>query len=72
MNSELVKKALEAAADLSEGQNRIRLTNLYTGTLARETFFATAKTAPEFSLDTLPSIRWQQDKVLLFGSVSTP
>lgn len=35
-------------------------------------FFASAKAAPGFSQDTLSSIRWQQDDVLVYGSVTPP
>ena len=35
-------------------------------------FFATAKSAPGFTQDTLSAIRWQEDKILVYGSVPPP
>lgn len=35
-------------------------------------FFASAKAAPGFTQDTLSSIRWQQDEILVYGSVPPP
>lgn len=35
-------------------------------------FVATASAAPGFAIDTLPSIDWKDDKVLVFGAVATP
>ncbi len=35
-------------------------------------FFATAKAAPGFTQETLSSIRWQEDQVLVYGSVTPP
>ncbi len=35
----------------------------------RGVFFATAKAAPGFALDTLESIRWADDQVVVFGTV---
>ncbi len=35
-------------------------------------FFALAKSAPSFLQDTLPSIRWEDDQVLVFGPVHQP
>lgn len=37
----------------------------------RDMFFATATSVPGFTLDTLSSIRWQDDQMVLFGSVPT-
>lgn len=57
---------------LSEGQTLRRLEKRVHGTLARSTFFATAKQAPDFTLDTLKSIRWNQDHVAVFGPLAQP
>ena len=38
----------------------------------RSFFTARAKAAPGFILDTLPSIRWQDDQILVFGPVAQP
>jgi len=38
----------------------------------RNHFFASAKSAPGFMQDTLSSIRWQQDEILVYGSVTPP
>lgn len=35
-------------------------------------FFATAKSAPGFTQETLSAIRWQEDKILVYGSVPPP
>lgn len=35
-------------------------------------FFATAARAPGFTLDTLSSIRWQKDEILIYGSITPP
>jgi len=35
----------------------------------RPAFLATAATAPGFAIDTLPSIRWQDDTIVFFGSL---
>jgi hypothetical protein len=53
---------------LSEG----KITQPVNRTTARSTFFATASQAPGFTLDTLPSIHWNQDHVALFGPVAQP
>ena len=42
------------------------------GTPPRTTFLAAAKAAPGFVLDTLPSVRWEQDHVLVFGTLAQP
>lgn len=38
----------------------------------RSYFIATARQAPGFTLETLPSIRWQDDRILVFGPVAQP
>ncbi len=43
-----------------------------TANLQRGHFFANAATAAPFTLDTLPSIRWQADQIALFGPVLAP
>ncbi|TDU81591.1 hypothetical protein EI77_00901 [Prosthecobacter fusiformis] len=35
-------------------------------------FFAAAQSAPDFTQDTLSSIRWQEDKIIVHGSVTPP
>lgn len=35
-------------------------------------FFATAKSAPGFTQETLSSIRWKDDRVVVFGSIAKP
>ncbi len=63
-----LKQSWSEIARLSEG----RITQPINHTTARSTFFATASQAPGFTLDTLPSIRWNQDHVALFGPVAQP
>lgn len=57
---------------LTEGQTLRRMDSRVGGSSARSTFFATAKQAPGFTLDTLTSIRWKQDHVALFGPLAQP
>ena len=35
-------------------------------------FFATAKSAPGFTQETLPSIHWQDDQIVVFGTMAVP
>jgi hypothetical protein len=63
-----LRQSWSEIARLSEG----RITQPVNHTTARSTFFATASQAPGFTLDTLPSIRWNQDHVALFGPVAQP
>ena len=35
-------------------------------------FYATAKSAPGFTQETLSSIRWKDDRVVVFGSIAKP
>jgi hypothetical protein len=71
-DSSTLRSTLEAPIKLSGGHTRSRLMGLINGTLPRSTFFAIAKAAPGFAIDTLPSIRWQQDRVVVFGSLAQP
>lgn len=50
------------------------LASRITATVAnRPAFFATASGAPGFAIDTLPSIRWQDDQIVVFGNLpATP
>ncbi len=38
----------------------------------RSFFVATARKAPDFTLDTLSSIRWEDDRIVVFGPVTQP
>ena len=57
---------------LSEGQNQRRIEAAGLDTLPRNSFFGRASEAAEMTLQTLPSIRWQQDTIAVFGRVTTP
>lgn len=57
---------------LTEGQTLRRMDSRVGGSSARRTFFATAKQAPGFTLDTLTSIRWKEDRVAVFGPLAQP
>lgn len=59
-------------SELAEGQMQMRLNALINETTARKTFFATAKEAPDFTLDTLSSIRWSPNQAALFGPLEPP
>ena len=73
-----LKQSWSEIARLSEGRitqpinHTTARSTFFTPTTARSTFFATASQAPGFTLDTLPSIRWNQDHVALFGPVAQP
>lgn len=67
-----LKKRVSEQADLAAGQVRRRLDDLLLSSPPRNTFLATARRAPGFTLDTLPSIGWKEDRVLLFGSLARP
>lgn len=54
-----------------QGEPKRRVSELL-GNKTRSMFFALAGAAPGFTLDTLSSIRWQQDKVLVFGDLKQP
>lgn len=41
-------------------------------TARRSSFVATARQAPDFTLDTLSSIRWEDDHIVVFGPVAQP
>jgi hypothetical protein len=46
---------------------------LTTTTTNRRSFFvAKARQAPDFTLDTLSSIRWEDDRIVVFGPVTQP
>ena len=38
----------------------------------RSFFVAKARQAPDFTLDTLSSIRWEDDRIVVFGPVTQP
>ncbi|MBV6499524.1 MAG: hypothetical protein CJBNEKGG_01981 [Prosthecobacter sp.] len=67
-----LKRRVSEQADLAVGQVRKRLDDLLLSAPPRNTFVATAPRAPGFTLDTLPSIDWKEDRVLLFGSLARP
>ena len=67
-----LRKACSDVAQLSEGQTKLRIEALGNGTLARGSFMGLAKVAPAFTLETLPSIRWNEDHVMVFGPVAQP
>lgn len=47
--------------------------SLYNTTMHRRAFFvAKARQAPDFTLDTLSSIRWEDDRIVVFGPVTQP
>ena len=71
-DSSTLRSIIEDPIKLSGGHTRSRLMGLINGTPSRNTFFAIAKAAPGFAIDTLPSIRWQQDRVVVFGSLAQP
>ncbi|MBX7211421.1 MAG: hypothetical protein K1X78_24155 [Verrucomicrobiaceae bacterium] len=54
-----------AGAELKNGLKNNALTR-------KGVFFATAKSAPGFTQETLSSIRWKDDHVVVFGSVAKP
>jgi hypothetical protein len=67
-----LRKACSDVAQLSEGQTKLRIEALGNGNLARGSFMGLAKVAPTFTLETLPSIRWNEDHVIVFGPVAQP
>lgn len=56
--------------ELSEGEVLDRLSNLMNGPVPRGSFFAIADSAPGLTLETLSSIRWNKDRVLVFGPLT--
>lgn len=64
--------ACNKMAQLSEGQNKLRIEALGHGGLDRGCFVALASAAPPFTFETLPSIRWNEDHVMVFGPVIQP
>ncbi len=66
------KKRVSEQADLAVGQVRRQLHDLMLSAPLRNTFVATARRAPGFTLATLPSIDWKEDRVLVFGSLARP
>jgi len=67
-----LRTILEDPIKLSGGHTIGRLKGMINGTPPRSTFFAIAKAAPGFTIDTLTSIRWQQDRVVVFGTLAQP
>ena len=66
------RKASLDAAQLSEGLTQRRIQAIGNGGLPHGSFFALATSAPAFTLETLPSIRWQPDHVIVYGPVAKP
>ena len=60
----------EAAFDPAVDSLRNLLTT--TTTNRRSFFVAKARQAPDFTLDTLSSIRWEDDRIVVFGPVTQP
>lgn len=67
-----LKKQLADHASLSAGPLRKRLDDLLGSAPPKNFFVATASKAPGFTLATLPSIDWKEDRVLVFGSLARP
>ncbi len=67
-----LKKQLADHARLAAGQLRKRLDDLLGSSPPKNFFVATAPRAPGFTLATLPSIDWKEDRVLVFGSLARP
>lgn len=61
---------LDAAVDPAVNSLRTALTN--NATNRRSFFIAKARQAPGFTLDTLSSIRWEDDRIVVFGPVAQP
>jgi len=61
---------LADAFDPAVDSLRISLNN--TTTNRRSFFIAKARQAPDFTLDTLSSIRWEDDRIVVFGPVTQP
>lgn len=67
-----LKKQLADHASLAAGALCIRLDDLLGSVPPKNFFVATAPRAPGFTLATLPSIDWKEDRVLVFGSLARP
>lgn len=67
-----LKKQLADHASLATGVLRKRLDDLLGSSPPKNFFVATARRAPGFTLATLPSIDWKEDRVLVFGSLARP
>ncbi len=61
---------LDDAVNPAVDSLRISLNN--TTTNRRSFFVAKARKAPDFTLDTLSSIRWEDDRIVVFGPVTQP
>lgn len=71
-NTVSLRKAWALFTSHSAGQQKQTLLSVANGSLPRNTFFGRAKAAPSLTLETLPAIRWQEDRVVLFGHVKLP
>lgn len=60
----------EAAVNPAVDSLRIALNNATAN--RRSYFIAKARQAPDFTLDTLSSIRWEDDRIVVFGPVTQP
>ncbi len=67
-----LRASLTNTLELAGGSHQSRLKAFMQGTPPRNTFLAAAKATPGFVLDTLPSVRWEQDHVLVFGTLAQP
>ena len=67
-----LRKTWKAFVSLSEGQNQRRFEAPGLGQLPKNSFFGRVSEAPEMTLQTLPSIRWNPDIIAVFGRVTTP
>jgi hypothetical protein len=59
-------------AALNPAVNTLRGTLNIVTTDRRSFFIAKARSAPDFTLDTLSSIRWEDDRIVVFGPVAQP
>lgn len=60
----------EAAVNPGERSLRAQINSAITS--QKSCFIAKARSAPGFTLDTLPAIRWQGDQIVVFGPVAQP
>ncbi|MFM2178412.1 MAG: hypothetical protein RL015_2510 [Verrucomicrobiota bacterium] len=67
-----LRKTWKAFVSLSQGQNRRCFEAPGLGQLPKNSFFGRVSEAPEMTLQTLPSIRWNSDIIAVFGRVTTP
>ena len=60
----------EAAVNAGERSLREQINSAITS--QKSCFIAKTRSAPGFTLDTLPAIRWQEDQIVVFGPVALP